>query len=104
MDHENHKTVHIATQMDIIKVLSLGLPTPSLDIATGELRNDSLQNIMRILAHQKFPAHKQDLLECARTRNAEAEVIEFLTQLPEQLYVELSTVVLMAQDKRVKST
>ena len=89
---------------DFENVVKLGLYTASQSIATKELRTDSLQNIIGILAHAKFPAKKEELIQCAHDRNAEKEVIEFIKQLPLNDYHEISTVISTVIEKKINST
>lgn len=93
---------NILQNEDFKNIVTLGLYTPSQSIATGELRNDSLQNIIGILAHAKYPASKEELINCAQKRNAEREVIEIIKKLPTQHYDELSIVIKAIIDEKLK--
>jgi len=95
---------NISTKEDIENVIALGLYTPSQSIATAELRKDSLQNIIGILAHAKYPASRNDLLSCAKKRNAEKEVIDIIQAIADNSYTDLTMVIEAVTKKKISST
>ncbi len=103
---KNKKYLNLKSPMneDVKKVLALGLYTPSQSIATADLRCDSLQIIIGILAHSKFPASKKELMECAHRRKAQIEVTKFIEELPSEIYKDLASVIETVIHKKLYST
>lgn len=59
---------------------------------TRGVGGQSPSNITRHLRGLDFPASKQDLLDRARSDNAEPEVLELLERMPDQEYQSMADV------------
>ncbi len=100
----NSVVLNVSIHEDSKNVLALGLYTPSQSIATAELRPDSLQIIIGILAHAKFPATKEQLIHCAKERNANNDVIDFIKDLPPIKFKDLCSVIYFTINKKINET